>query len=97
MPGWSTGNIIIGLFVGTTCKLTSKMKNVFLRHIIIAFSIVVSVAVGILGIKSIIECFLYSQPFAIRVANNIFAFVADVFVLIFSLPICYTIHQIIKK
>ena len=97
MPGWAAGNIFIGLFVGTTCKLTADMKNVFLRHIIIAFSIVVSVAIAILGIKSIIECFLYSQPFVIRVANNVFAFVADVFVLIFSLPICYTIHQIIKK
>ena len=44
MPGWAAGNIFIGLFVGTTCKLTADMKNVFLRHIIIAFSIVVSVA-----------------------------------------------------
>ena len=97
MPGWAAGNIIIGLFVGTTCKLTANMKNVFLSHIIIAFSIVVSVAIGILGIKSIIECFLYSQPFAIRAANNVFAFAADVFVLIFSLPICYKMNQLIKK
>ena len=97
MPGWAAGNIFIGLFWGTTCKLTANMKNVFLSHIIIAFSIVVSVAIGILGIKSIIECFLYSQPFAIRVANNVFAFAADVFVLIFSLPICYKMNQLIKK
>ena len=97
MPGWATGNIIIGLLVGTTCKLTSDMRNVFLRHIIIAFSIVVSVAVAILGVKSIIEYFLYSQPFIIRVSNNIFAFIADVFVLIFSLPICYKMNQIITK
>lgn len=97
MPGWAAGNIIIGLFVGTTCKLTTGMKHVLLRHIVIALSIVISVAVGILGIKSIIECFLYSQPFILRTANNIFAFAADVFVLIFSLPICYKMNQIIKK
>ncbi len=97
MPGWAAGNIIIGIFVGITCKRTADMKNVFLRHIIIAFSIIVSVTIAILGMKSLIEYVLYSQPFVIRVANNVFAFVADVFVLIFSLPICYKMNQIIKK
>lgn len=97
MPGWSIGNIVIGLFVGVTCKLTSNMKNTLLRHIAISISMVISTAIAMLGVKSAIECFLYSQPFMLRTANNIYAFVADVFVLIFSLPICYKMHQILKK
>ena len=97
MPGWAVGNIIIGFSVGTSCKLTTNMKCVLFRHIIIAFSIIISTAVAMLGIKSVIECFLYSQPFVLRTMNNIYAFVADSFVLIFSLPICYKINQMIRK
>lgn len=97
MPGWSIGNIIIGIFVGIACKLTANMKQILLRHTIIALTIVLSTALAMLGVKSIIECFLYSQPFIIRTANNIYAFLADAFVLIFSLPICYKMNQIVNK
>ena len=97
MPGWSAGNIVIGIIVGSTCTLTEKFENILLRHIVIAFSIVISTAIAMLGVKSVIECFLYSQPFVLRTANNIYAFVADVFVLIFSLPLCHKIHQLLKK
>ena len=97
MPGWSLGNIVIGLSVGLTCRLTRKHKNTIVRYIIIAISIVLSVAVAMLGVKSIVECLLYSQPFFVRTLNNIYAFIADVFVLIISLPVCSKLHPIIKK
>jgi hypothetical protein len=27
MPGWTAGNLIIGLGIGLTCRLTSSMKQ----------------------------------------------------------------------
>lgn len=97
MPGWALGNIVIGIVVGTTCLATKNMKNVLFRHIVIGMSMVVSTAIAMLGVKSLVECALYAQPFWLRTANNIYAFVADSFVLIFSLPICYKMNQVIKK
>lgn len=97
MPGWALGNIVIGISVGITCKLTRNYKNNLIRYIIVSISIVFSTAIAMLGVKSIVECFLYSQPFIIRTVNNIYAFVADVFVLIFSLPLCHKMHQMISR
>ena len=97
MPGWSLGNIVIGVVVGLACKLTRNYKNAIARYIIISMSIVLSTAVAILGVKSIVECVLYSQPFFLRAINNSYAFIADVFVLIISLPICSKMHEIIKR
>jgi len=97
MPGWAIGNIAIGIAVGITCKLTTNMKSKLVRHILICCSIVISTGIAMLGVKSLIECFLYSQPFILRTANNIYAFVADVVVLIISLPICYKLHPIVEK
>ena len=97
MPGWAVGNLVIGLIVGLTCKFTLKLQNKTLRHILIGVAIVVSVAVAILGVKSIVEALLYTQPMILRMAKNIYAFVADVIVMIISLPICVSLKNIISK
>ena len=97
MPGWAIGNLIIGLFVGLTCKFTLRIKKQWIRHIIIGFSVVVSVAVAILGVKSLVEALLYAQPMLLRIAKNFYAFVADVIVMIISLPICISLKNIITK
>ncbi len=97
MPGWTVGNLVIGLLVGVTCKLTLKVNKPLIRNIVIGISIIISVAVGILCIKSLVEAFLYAQPFLLRMAKNIYAFVADVFVMIISLPICISIKPIMLK
>ena len=47
--------------------------------------------------KSIVEMYLYSQPFLLRVSNNIFAFIADVVVLLFAVPFCEMLDPKIKK
>ena len=97
MPGWAVGNIVIGTALGLTCKATEGMKSKLIRHIIICCSIIISTAIAMLGVKSIIECFLYAQPFLLRTANNIYAFIADVVVLIISIPICYKLHPLAEK
>ena len=97
LPGWAAGNVIIGLAVGLVCKATGKNENVILRAVIIATAIVLSTAVGILGVKSFVEVVLYAQPFFVRVAKNVYAFVADVVVLLASLPICICLKEPIRK
>ena len=97
MPGWIAGNLVIGLVVGVTCKLTQSLKNEWLRHIIIGISVVMSTAVAMLGVKSLVEMLLYSQPFIFRVAKNFYAFVADSVVMIVSLPICAGLKNVVKK
>jgi uncharacterized membrane protein len=97
MPGWAVGNLVIGLIVGIVCKLTMNLKNKTVRHIIIGVAIVISVAVAMLGVKSLVEALLYTQPMAIRIAKNIYAFVADTVVMIISLPICVSLKGVVTK
>lgn len=97
MPGWAIGNLVIGLVVGLTCKFTSRISNKWFRHLLIGLSIVVSVAVAMLGVKSLVESLLYTEPMFLRLAKNIYAFVADVFVMIISLPICVSLQKVINK
>ena len=97
MPGWAIGNIVIGFIVGFTCKITSKMKKQKLRHFFIGISIVFSVAIGMIGAKSIVETLLYAQPIILRVGKNLYAFVADVIVMLISLPICVSLKKVMPK
>jgi len=97
MPGWAAGNLVIGLVVGLTCHFTRKLENQVLRNGLIAAAILLSTAVGILGVKSIVEMILYAQPMLVRVAKNVYAFVADVVVLIASLPICMYLDKPIQR
>lgn len=93
LPGWALGNIVIGIIVGLTFRYTKKLRKLWLESVVNIGAIVISVAIGILVVKSGVEMFLYSQPFLLRTANNIYAFVADVVVLVISLPICKVIYK----
>ena len=44
-----------------------------------------------------VEHLLYFQPLILRVAKNIYAFWADAFVLIFSLPVCRIVDSKIRE
>lgn len=97
MPGWAAGNLVIGLIVGSVCSLTKNMRHSLSRSGLIAAAIIVSTAIGILGVKSFVEMLLYAQPMLLRAAKNVYAFVADVVVLIASLPICLGLERMMKK
>lgn len=97
MPGWAIGNLVIGFVVGVTCKATLKLKNQWLRHIIIGVSVVVSAAIAMLGVKSVLEAVLYAQPVLLRMAKNFYAFVADGVVMIVSIPVCVSLRSVLKK
>ena len=97
LPGWAVGNIVIGLLVGLACKLTRNIKSKLIRQIILITTVVIATAIGILGLKSIVECLLYAQPFVLRVAKNMTAFIADIVVLGISFPIALSIEPIMNK
>ena len=96
MPGWALGNIVIGAALGLCFSLTKKMKPV--PALLIDITVVIlSCAAGILGIKSLTECLLYTQPFAVRAVKNLSAFIADAAVLILSMPLCRLLEKPIRK
>ena len=97
MPGWSLGNVVIGISLGLAFKYTRSLKSVFLQTVIHCVVIAAATALGILVIKSETESLLYLQPFLIRVAKNTSAFIADAVMLIISLPVCRILDQYAKK
>jgi len=45
-------------------------------------------------VKSGVEYLLYAQPFTVRVISNLPAYIADVFMLIVSLPVCRVLDSV---
>lgn len=97
MPGWAAGNAVIALSVSMACKATAGLRNRLLRQGIVLAVIALSTAVGILGVKSLVEMALYAQPFLLRCAKNVYAFVADIVVMAVSLPVCGKLEKGIRK
>jgi ECF transporter S component (folate family) len=97
MPGWTLGNLIIGIMLGIACKSTSNIHNNFIKYLILVATIILSTAIGILIIKSLTEVFLYAHPFFIRVAKNFPAFISDVVILIVGLPVCAGLEPTLRK
>ena len=97
MPGWSVGNIAIGLIVGIALKRIKKIRNKSLQVILTAIVAIVATFVGIELIKSFIDTFIVGQPFVVRFAKNMTSFVADAFVIVVSLPVCALVEKQAKK
>ena len=97
MPGWSLGNIVIGIGLGLAFRVVRPLKSAVLRTSIECAVIVAVTAIGILVVKSETETLLYAQPFLVRVAKNTSAFIADCVMLIISLPVCRVLDPYAKK
>ena len=97
MPGWALGNIVIGIALGTVFRVTRKCKRQWVKWALYGAAVIASTALGILIVKSLTESLLYSQPMAVRIGKNIYAFVADAVMLLVSLPICALLHGYAKK
>ncbi len=93
MPGWALGNVAIGLILGMALKLIQKIKSKTLQVILTAIAAIIATFVGIEIIKSLIDSFIVSQPFPVRFAKNMTSFIADVFVIVISLPVCALIEK----
>ena len=97
IPGWALGNVVIGICLGMAFRMSKRMENRALATALCVAAIVAGTALGILGIKSVTESILYGQPFIVRVGKNIYAFIADVVVLIVSLPVCAMLDKTARK
>ena len=97
MPGWALGNIVIGLIIGYAFKIGKEMKNTLLEMIISVIGICIATVLGIGFVKSGVECILYAQPFLVRMTSNGAACIADVIMLIVSLPVCKLLDSQIAK
>ena len=93
MPGWTLGNLIIGIVCGIAFVRIRKTESTRIRRATMIAIIIVITAIGILGIKSLTESMLYAQPMLVRIAKNIYAFVADIVVMIASIPICEILEK----
>lgn len=97
MPGWIIGNLIIGLITGFIMqKLQNINKNCFV-FLLIAIVSSISVCLGILGAKSLVECFLYGQPILVRIISNMSAFIADSVTIIISIPLAIQLKKPLNK
>ena len=97
MPGWALGNVVIGLGLGLTFKATKGMGSKGAQYALWVGAAILFTAIGILGVKSLIDSLIKSQPFLVRAGMNVYAFVADAAVLILSLPLCPLLDKTAQK
>ena len=97
MPGWALGNLVIGIMLGLTFRCTRRIEKPWVKALLHAAAILISVTAGILLGKSALESVLYAQLFLLRIGKNVYAWAADLFVLLFSLPICMTLDGTLRK
>lgn len=67
---WMAANLVIGLICGFAF---TKVDNVWIRMAIG----IVSVLIGMLVVKTAIECALYNIPLAVKIPKNAVAFAVD--------------------
>ena len=97
MPGWAIGNIVLAIILGYTFKFGEKFTKNIIKYMIYIIGIIIGCMGGILFVKSLVEHLLYAQPIILRMISNIYAFIADVIVLIIGIPICELLEFYMKK
>ena len=80
-PGWMLGNIAIGAICGKVYQRGYRQNGMVINCLIT----VVAVAIGILCIKTVIECYLYGIPIMVKVPKNAVAFIMDTAVMCIGL------------
>ena len=97
MPGWALGNVVIGVILGLAFGATKKIRNPLVRTALNIAAIAAAVALGILIVKSLTESVLYGQIMGARIAKNMAAFIADLVMLVVSLPVCELLDKVVRK
>lgn len=81
--GWIPVGWILGqIFIGITCGITYTLCDKRIKHKVVKYTIcisvtAVSIAIGIIGIKTAIECWLYQIPLVVKITKNSIAALAD--------------------
>lgn len=74
--GWLLGNIIIGLICGSTYDYKRPARNIIIT--------ILAVFLGILSVKTLIECSLYEIPFLVKLPKNLVAATVDAITMSFG-------------
>lgn len=77
-PGWLAGNLLIGLICGLAYRRNGDACSM-LANVAITIAAVV---VGIVGVKTVIECVLYGIPYAVKLPKNLIAAAMDAAVMV---------------
>ena len=93
MPGWAAGNVLIGILLGQEMKMINGHITTWKQIILLSGLMLLSCGLGILGVKSLVECLLYAQPMIVRMVKNSYAFAADTFVMWIAVPIYLLIRR----
>lgn len=95
--GWIAMNIIIGVFCGIVFTLIKKGtdKKLF-RYLGCGSATIIGVLLGVTA-KTIIECKLYSIPYAAKIPKSFIAFIIDTAVMLVGLPLAFRIVKLVKK
>lgn len=67
--GWMLGNIMVGFMCGKLYRDRKTIQNMIVS--------VVAVFIGVLVIKTSVECVMYGIPLAVKIPKNGIAFIAD--------------------
>ena len=70
-PSWILANIVTAIILWAFVKLAKG------KTWVIAIGVVVAAAVGMLGVKTFVECTLYDIPLLVKIPKNAVAFAAD--------------------
>ena len=88
--GFSISWFIANLIIGLGCGYIFKKTNNIWKQII---AILIFVGIGMLGVKTGIECYLYHIPFAVKIVKNLVAFGIDSLTMIIGLFIYRKINK----
>lgn len=86
--GWILGQIFIGLLCGVVYKKTNNKAI----HIIIT---VLAVFIGVGLIKTVVECYLFNIPFAIKIVKNSVASISDSITMLLGLILGYRLKRFV--
>lgn len=76
--GWILGQCFIGVACGTVFMLCDNHSKKHLQnYLICVIAIVLSIFIGITGIKTAVECALYNIPIEVKIVKNAIAASAD--------------------
>lgn len=78
---WFTANLILGVGCGLVFQ---KTENWFIR----VMSVLLFMAVGMVCVKTSIECYLYNIPLYVKIPKNATAFMIDSAAMVAGMPLC---------
>ena len=94
---WITANAIIGLVVGLILHYV-KVKKTPIKITIDLTAIIISAVIGLLLVKTVIECNLYELPFDVKIVKNAVAFGSDTtLMLVGYLVMLPIVNKLMKK